>query len=96
MFLNQPTASGIERLKDFAGRLMLMKHEACELGLYKTMQLMEEPIRAVGYEIEGKMTITDQTCADCGKLGRCPFVDSDRENAPICADCYRCWREREG
>lgn len=34
-----------------------------------------------------------QVCADCGKKGLCPYVDTDRNGAPICAECYQRWKE---
>lgn len=34
-------------------------------------------------------------CADCGKETPGPFVDTCRDNAPICSDCHQRWREQQ-
>lgn len=36
---------------EFAGALMLMRHRAGQLGLFKTMHAMEPATQAVGYEL---------------------------------------------
>jgi len=36
---------------DFASRLQLMKYEAAQLGLWKTMHALEPATQAVGYEM---------------------------------------------
>jgi hypothetical protein len=43
----------LERQKEFASRLSLMREEAGRLGLYATMQLLADPLRMVGFEISG-------------------------------------------
>jgi hypothetical protein len=43
------------RLKDFASRLSLLKNEAGRLGLFETMQKLDVPLQAVGFEIERKI-----------------------------------------
>ena len=39
-----------KEIKQFIADLVLMKAKAGELGLYKTMHKLEEPIGEVGYE----------------------------------------------
>lgn len=43
----------IEKLTrdEFAGALMLMKHRAAQLGLFKTMHAIEPATQVVGYEL---------------------------------------------
>lgn len=45
-------------LKDFAAEVVILKHKAGDLGLYKTMHAIEPATQAVGWEIaeiiEGK------------------------------------------
>lgn len=41
----------LEDLKGFASDVMLMKHRAATLGLWKTMHALEPATQAVGYEI---------------------------------------------
>jgi hypothetical protein len=43
----------IEKQKEFASRLMLMKEEAGRLGLFATMQRMDVPLRMIGFEMAG-------------------------------------------
>jgi hypothetical protein len=43
----------LEKQKEFASRLMLMKEEAGRLGLYATMQRFDWPLRMVGFEMAG-------------------------------------------
>jgi len=43
----------IQKQKDFARRLALMKEEAGRLGLYATMQRFDWPLRMVGFEMAG-------------------------------------------
>ena len=47
------TATSISKLKldEFAGALMLIKHRAGQLGLFKTMHALEAATQAVGYEL---------------------------------------------
>lgn len=39
----------------------------------------------------------DKACADCGEdpepYDQHPYVDTDRDNAPICRECYERWKE---
>lgn len=50
--------ASLKDLQQFASDVMLMKHKAGELGLYKTMHAFEPATQAVGWEIaeilEGK------------------------------------------
>jgi len=39
--------------------------------------------------------MSEQVCADCGEQGPCPYVDTERDGAPICAECYERWREQQ-
>jgi hypothetical protein len=34
-----------------------------------------------------------QVCADCRDEGPCPFVDTERDGAPICRWCYERWKD---
>ena len=43
-----------QRQKDFASKLSLMKYEAGRLGLYRTMQAIEVPLKEIGWEIAGE------------------------------------------
>lgn len=43
------------RQKEVASKLMLLKHELAQVGLYATMQKMEIPITECGYEIAQQM-----------------------------------------
>jgi hypothetical protein len=53
--MQKPTPGGPRerRLKEFASKLSLLKHEAGTLGLYVTMQRMDYPLQMVGWEIAG-------------------------------------------
>ena len=37
--------------RDFATEIVLIKHKAGSLGLFKTMQALEEAVKQVGWEI---------------------------------------------
>lgn len=39
-----------DEIRDFVNRLVQMKAEAGQLGLWKTMQALEGPVTTVGYE----------------------------------------------
>lgn len=41
----------LQKRKDMAARVMLMKSEAAKLALYKTMHALEEVSRVIGWEI---------------------------------------------
>lgn len=41
----------IHRQRDFAAKLVSIKHEAGVLGLFKTMHALEAGVKAVGWEI---------------------------------------------
>jgi len=47
----------LEELKQFAAEIVAIKHTAGDLKLYKTMQALEESVKAVGWEIAEVMTI---------------------------------------
>ena len=47
------TPEEIAEARKIVAELPLIKHRLGELGLLKTMQAMEEPVTAAGYELAG-------------------------------------------
>lgn len=41
----------VRERREFASELQLIKHKACKLGLYATMQQLDHATKAVGWEI---------------------------------------------
>ncbi len=52
-------SDNIEKLKQFAAEIVVMKHKARDLRLYKTMHAIEEAVTAVGWEIANIMKETN-------------------------------------
>lgn len=44
-----------KKIQDFINRLVMIKHEAGKLELWKTMHSLEEPQRVVGWEFAEKL-----------------------------------------
>jgi len=54
----------------FASDLALMKERAFRIGLYATGQLMEKPLRMVGYELAGTPELYEQMETSYAKASR--------------------------